>query len=93
MYIFIIIAILLLTILISIRYFLLYRQYKYLKSDVSKLYVAFKRVRYGDVNTRLQSLKDKELEQTVNRLFETIFDREIMIKEYQTTLSKKNLSL
>lgn len=68
-------------------------KYRHLKSDVSKLYIAVKRLRYGDINVRLKSLNNKELENIVNRLFETIADREIMIKEYQTTLADKNLSL
>ena len=68
-------------------------RYKHLKSDISKLYIAVKRLRYGDINVRLKSLNNKDLESAVNRLFETIADREIMIKEYQTTLSDKNLSL
>lgn len=66
---------------------------KNLKSDISKLNVALKRVRYGDVNIRLNNLKDTNVENSANRLFETISDREIMIKEYQSTLADKNLSL
>ena len=93
MLLYVCIVLIVLLLLICINYFLLYKQYKNVKSDISKLYIAFKRIRYGDVNLRVQSLKDKDLEQTVNRLIETIYDREMMIKEYQSTLSKKNLSL
>ncbi len=60
---------------------------------MGKLLLAIKRVRYGDINVRLENLNDKELENAVNRLFETMYDREMMIKEYQSTLAEKNLSL
>lgn len=76
-----------------ISYILLFKKYNKLRSDVSKIYLAVKRVRYGDINVRLENLNNKELEITTNRLIETIYDRELMIKEYQATLSKKNLSL
>ena len=83
-----------------IIYFLLFagfinilKKYNRLLNDVSKIYLAVKRVRYGDINVRLDNLNNKELEVSTNRLFETMYDRELMIKEYQTTLSKKNLSL
>lgn len=66
---------------------------KLLQSDMGKLLLAIKRVRYGDINVRLENLNDKELENAVNRLFETMYDREMMIKEYQSTLAEKNLSL
>ncbi len=61
--------------------------------DLNKILIAINRIRYGDINIRLQNLNDKKLESIINRLFETIYDREMMIKEYQATLSKKNLSL
>ena len=64
-----------------------------LKYDISKLILATKRVRYGDINIKLEKLNNEELQNTINRLIETIHDRELMIKEYQSTLSKKNLSL
>ncbi len=73
--------------------FIIFNKYKKLLSDVSKIYLAVKRVRYGDINVRLDNLNNKELENTTNRLIETMYDREMMIKEYQTTLSRKNLSL
>ena len=76
-----------------VSYILLLKKYKKLRDDVSKLYVAVKRVRYGDINVKLENLNNKELEITTNRLIETMRDRELMIKEYQATLSKKNLSL
>lgn len=76
-----------------ITYVLLLRKYKKLQNDVSKIFIAVKRLRYGDVNVRIDNLNNKELQTITNRLFETIADREMMIKEYQATLSKKNLSL
>ena len=54
-----------------------------LKHDISKIILATKRVRYGDINTKLEKLNNDELQNTINRLFETIHDRELMIKEYQ----------
>lgn len=78
---------------LCINYIILYKKHSSLKEDIAKLFIAVKRARYGDINVRLQSLNNKQLEKTVNRLFETISDRELMIKEYQTTLSDKNLSL
>ncbi len=69
------------------------KKIKIIQSDTGKILVALKRVRYGDINVRLKNLQNSELENVANRLFETIADREMMIKEYQATLSKKNLSL
>ena len=69
------------------------KENKALKYDISKIILATKRVRYGDINIKLEKLNNSELQTTINRLFETIHDRELMIKEYQATLSKKNLSL
>lgn len=69
------------------------KNYKKTKQDIYKIYLAIKRMRYGNVHIRVENLYDKELENAVNRLFETILDREMMIKEYQNTLAKKNLSL
>ena len=86
--------------IISIVFFVLVKKYadllkkiKISQSDTNKLLVALKRVRYGDINVRLENMQNSELENAANRLFETISDREMMIKEYQSTLSKKNLSL
>ena len=45
------------------------------------------------MNVRLDNLNDESLQMATNRLIETMYDREMMIKEYQATLSKKNLSL
>lgn len=67
--------------------------YNKVTQDINKISIAIKRIRYGDINIRLQNLYNQELESFINRLFETIYDREMMIKEYQATLSKKNLSL
>lgn len=67
--------------------------YNKVTHDINKISIAIKRIRYGDINIRLQNLYNKVLESLINRLFETIYDREMMIKEYQATLSKKNLSL
>ena len=75
------------------KYKKLQKKYVQVKNDTSKLLIAFKRLRYGDVNVRVDNLSNNELENVANRLFETIADREMMIKEYQQTLSSKNLSL
>ncbi len=90
---FIIFVNIILFLVLSILYFILFNKYNKQLSDVSKIYLAVKRLRYGDINVRLDNLNNKELEITTNRLIETIYDREMMIKEYQATLSKKNLSL
>ncbi len=90
------IIILLLLISVIIRFltaFLFYKKYTSTNLDIAKVLIAIKRARYGDINLRLSNLKNKELENTINRLIETMYDRELMIKEYQTTLSNKNLSL
>lgn len=75
------------------KYSKLKKKLRKVQSDTGKILVALKRVRYGDVNVRLENMGNVELENVANRLFETISDREMMIKEYQATLSKKNLSL
>lgn len=80
-------------ILTFIKYRKLQKKYVEVKNDTSKLLIAFKRLRYGDVNVRVENLSNNDLENVSNRLFETIADREMMIKEYQQTLSSKNLSL
>lgn len=68
-------------------------KYKKIKNDITKIYLAINRIRYGNIHIRVNNLSNKTLENAVNRLFETISDREIMIREYQNTLSKENLSL
>lgn len=68
-------------------------KYNKILKDLNKISIAIKRLRYGDIYIRVKNLHNKEIETALNRLIETIYDREIMIKEYQTTLSKKNLSL
>ena len=73
--------------------YFLKRKYNKQKKDLGKILLAVKRVRYGDINVRVGKLFDVNLENTINRLLETIYDREMMIKEYQNALSKKNLSL
>ena len=74
-------------------YFIKRKKYYDLNSDIAKVIIAIKRLRYGDITVRLDNLNDKLIQTTINRLFETINDRELMIKEYQNTMSKKNLSL
>ena len=74
-------------------YILLQKKYKKLNLDVARIAIAIKRVRYGDFNVRLDKLNNKNLQSTINSLIESMYDREMMIKEYQATLSKKNLSL
>ena len=79
--------------LLSLYCFILYSKYKKLENDALKISIAVKRLRYGDVHVRVDGLNNKDFEVATNRLFETIEDREMMIKEYQATLSRKNLSL
>lgn len=89
----IILVLICLIILSSLLLYLLLKKYKRIKSDVLKASQAFRRARYGDINIRVNNFCLKELENSINRLLETINDRELMIKEYQNALSKKNLSL
>ena len=77
----------------TVFFIILLKKYNYSKNDLNKILLAAKRVRYGDINVRIENLCDKDLETAVNRLFETMYDREMMIKEYQSTLAKKNLTL
>lgn len=86
-------SLIVLSALLSVMYFILYKKYKRLNVDVARISLAIKRARYGDFNVRTEKLNNKNLELAVNRLIETMYDREMMIKEYQATLAKKNLSL
>ena len=91
-----IIAIIILSIIslfFAFAFILTRRKYTKLNSDIAKIIIAIKRMRYGDISVRVENLNDSVIESTINRLFETINDRELMIKEYQTNLSKKNVSL
>ena len=76
-----------------IKIIYLKRRNKKLNSDTVKIILALKRARYGDINVRVGELNMQELEKSVNKLLEAMYDREMMIKEYQSALSKKNLSL
>lgn len=67
-------------------------KYKKLKIDTKTLIRTLEGVRYGKLNLRAE-LANKKLEWSVNRLIETLEDREIMINEYQKNLSEKNVSL
>ena len=80
-------------IFLSVCLFISKKKYYKLKNDVNKIYLAIKRTRFGDINVRVENLNNKELENITNRLFETMYDREMMIKEYQSTLFDKNISL
>ena len=94
MILYLIILILIILLILELCFFLsLYKKYKKSCSDLAKIMLAIKRLRYGDINVRCSDLNDKLIENSINRLIETIYDREMMIKEYQATLSKKNLSL
>lgn len=82
------VVVILIVVLILIR-----NKYNKVLMDISKILIAIKRIRYGDISIKITNLNDKNLENAINRLIETINDREMMIREYQATLSKKNLSL
>lgn len=75
------------------KYYVLYKKYKSLTLDMLKISLAVKRVRYGDINVRVENLNNQKIEVALNRLIETMCDREMMIKEYQSVLAKKNVSL
>lgn len=86
-------SLILLSLILGVMNFILHKKYKRLNVDVARISLAIKRARYGDFNVRTEKLNNKNLELAVNRLIETMYDREMMIKEYQATLAKKNLSL
>lgn len=86
-------SLILLSLILGVMNFILHKKYKRLNIDVARISLAIKRARYGDFNVRTEKLNNKNLELAVNRLIETMYDREMMIKEYQATLAKKNLSL
>ncbi len=67
--------------------------YRNLKRDINKLVNIVQKVRYGQLYLRAEQMQDKELEESLNRLIETVEDRENMIKEYQASLFEKNQSL
>ncbi len=90
---FITILALIISLICIVLLFLMQKKYKRLKKDAFKISLALKQARYGNINVRVSDLELKELENSLNRLLETMNDREMMIKEYQNTLSKKNLSL
>ncbi|MBR6163141.1 HAMP domain-containing histidine kinase [bacterium] len=75
------------------KLFNLKKKYSKVQSDITKLIYVMTKMRYGHLDTRLEHLSDSKLENTANRLIETINDREEMIKEYQTILSDKNEKL
>ena len=87
------IILILIIIVLSFISLILYKKYKKNNDDSELLKKIIKRVRYGDINIKVNNLADKELETIINRLIETIYDREMMIKEYQSNLSDKNLTL
>ena len=63
------------------------------ESDNKILIRTIQKARYGQIGVRVKGIKNKELQAAVNRLLETINDRENMIIEYQKSLSQKNKSL
>ncbi len=85
----------LLVIIFLLSLFCVYIIYKYInqKKDLELIHKTANKIRYGDINIRVKNMKNRKLEDVFNRLIETIYDREIMIREYQNTLSKKNLTL
>lgn len=75
------------------KYIRLRSKIKVLQSDAHKLLTTIQRVRYGQLAVKVKDLSNKQLQSSVNRLIETLLDRESMIIEYQKNLSKKNASL
>ena len=82
------IVLLFLLLLLFVALLFLYKKHKNLKNDVSKIILAVKRVRYGDMNVRLDNLNDESLQMATNRLIETMYDREMMIKESDKIIKK-----
>lgn len=75
------------------KFIKLQKQKKIIEKDLSLLMKCFHKLRYGQLDVRINDLSKKNLQKTLNRLIETISDRESMILEYQKTLSEKNKSL
>ena len=75
------------------KLFKIKKKYQEQKSDITKLVYVLTKLRYGHLDTKLQNINDKSLENVANRLIETINDREEMIKEYQSILCDKNEKL
>ncbi len=75
------------------------KQYKALKSkhdidlDLTVLTNKVNSIRYGNLSTKITKFKGKKFEklsESINRLAETLSDREKMIIEYQAELTKQN---
>ena len=75
------------------KYIRMRARIKVLQTDAHKLLTTIQRVRYGQLAVRVKDLSNKHLQSSVNRLIETLLDRESMIIEYQKNLSQKNASL
>ncbi|MDD3236535.1 MAG: HAMP domain-containing sensor histidine kinase [Candidatus Gastranaerophilales bacterium] len=75
------------------KYLILRRKNNIVQKDFQKLTHTLQKVRYGQLALKSKDLSNKPLQKSVNRLIETLFDREAMILEYQKSLSEKNNSL
>lgn len=75
------------------EYIRLKRDCKCSRRDVKRLIRTLEKVRYGQLDARVKALYSNDLQWSVNRLIETLEDREKMIVEYQKSLSDKNESL
>lgn len=82
-----------LSIVLIIEYFRLKKDCKCSKRDVKRLIRTLEKVRYGQLDARVKALYNNDLQWSVNRLIETLEDREKMIVEYQNSLSDKNVAL
>lgn len=81
------------SIIFFIEYLKVKRKYKFSQRDVKRLIKTIERVRYGQLDARVKSLNNTNLQWAANRLIESLEDREKMISEYQKDLFKKNESL
>ncbi len=91
--IFLVPVLIILLVLLNLRLKRYRKSYRAAKRDVNKMLKIFEKVRYGQLYSRVENLSNKTLEDSINRLIETLNDRESMIKEYQINLSEKNASL
>lgn len=93
LFVFIILILFVAIIFLLIKIFKLKQLYQISQRDVKQSIKTLQQVRYGQLDSRVTGLFDNEFQDSINRLVETIGDRENMIKEYQLNLSEKNESL
>ena len=75
------------------RSVLLRKNYQNINEYFNDVYSVINSVRYGNLSVRVGENTQSDLSKltdSINRMIETIYDRETMIAEYRTELTKKN---